>query len=462
MMIACGFEVEPVDATTSSPDPSSKTALAMRTHVAYVSPQQTPSQTPKLVDMSTTPQPIPTDAHAPIEAETPVKATRFRTPCLMIALSLLPVLLVINPIVMALAVKEKARFELPYVLLLDLLIIGILWLCNAYLRDGHDRQFRRIVASLIALPFLLGGIELLLLKTRATWVPLVHGDPPPFTKEKEIEPDARLGWRLRPGYEREKGGRAYITVDGEGRRFIPHSPDTGKPTLHAFGDSFLFGMGVFQAENALNLVADRLDDRISILNYAVNGYGLDQMLLRLEEVLDTVQPGDLVLFAPISDDLRRNLIGMAQVCAHHDVGLTAGRFPRLVADAWRFEATADYCPELRLPFADLFWSIGEDIGWVERRLLDNADRLMARAKRLSEARGATFLLLFQPMQKECRKGRFDLDISRLSVRPDDLLSACDRLDPERDYTRGARDHHWNAEGNRWLADALTAYLKPKL
>jgi hypothetical protein len=187
--------------------------------------------------------------------------------------------------------------------------------------------------------------------------------------------------------------------------------------------------------------------------------GLEQMLLRFEQVLSLVKPGDLVLFAPITDDLRRNLIGMAQVCAHHDVGLDAGRFPRLVGHKWRFEATARHCPELRLPFTDLLWSVSEDIGRVEQRLFDNADRLMALAKRLAEAQGASFLLLFQPLQKECRKGRFDLEISRLAARPDDLLQACDRLTPGRDYTLGPDDHHWDAEGNRWLADALIAYLK---
>jgi hypothetical protein len=393
-----------------------------------------------------------------LRSDAPANTRRFKTLCLIIALTLLPVLLVINPAVMLVAIKEKARLELPYVIALDLLIITILWLCNAYLRDGHHRQFRRVVATLIALPFLLGGIELLLQETRAIWTPVFKGEQAPLAREREIEPDARLGWRLRPGFEQQKGERISIVIDDDGRRQIAVPVDPQLPTLHAFGDSFLFGMGVYQEETALALVATDLKGRINVLNYAVNGYGLEQMLLRFEQVLHTVRRGDLVLFAPISDDLRRNLIGMAQVCEHHNVGLTAGRFPRLAENEWRFEATAHLCPELRLPFSDLFWSIGEDVGWVERRLVDNANRLMARAERLAETQGATFLLLFQPLQKECRKGRFDLDISRLSAQPDDLLKACARLDPDRDYTLRPGDHHWNAEGNRWLADALIAYL----
>lgn len=404
----------------------------------------------------------PSDATVASEVDTLSTAGRFKTACLVIVLILLPVLLVINPLVMSLAVKEKARFELPYIILLDLFVIGILWLCNAYLRDGLGRQFRKIIAALIALPFFLGAVELLLVHTRALWVPVVHGASTPIAKEKEIEPDMRLGWRLRPGFAQERRGRNYVTIDDSGRRSIPKRSSVDVPTLHAFGDSFLFGMGVFQDENALNLVATQLKDRINVSNYAVNGYGLEQMLLRFEEVLESVKPGDLVLFSPISDDIRRNLIGMAQVCAHERAGLTAGRFPRLTEDGWQFEEIAHYCPELRLPFADLFWSIGEDIGWVERRLIANADRVMARAKRHAEVRGARFLLLFQPMQKECRKGRFDLNISRLALKPDDLLKACDRLAPMQDYTRAPKDHHWNADGHRWLADALVAYLEPKL
>ena len=418
--------------------------------------------TPKPVRMPTDLSSMPSDARTSSDVDSLRTGRRFKTPCLLIALVLLPVLLVINPLVMTLAVKEKARLELPYVILLDFFIIGILWLCNAYLRDGRDPQFRRVVAALVALPFLLGAVEIILLNTRALWVPFVHEGATTIAKTKEIKPDDRLGWRLRPGYRQERSGRDFIIIDDHGRRFIPEHAAMNVPTLHAFGDSFLFGMGVFQADNALNLVATRLEDRVKILNYAVNGYGLEQMVLRLEDVLETVEPGDLVLFAPISDDIRRNLIGMAQVCGHDRAGLTAGRFPRLAADGWQFEEIAHYCPELRLPFADLFWSIGDDIGWVERRLLANADRLMARAKQRAESKGARFLLLFQPMQKECRRGRFDLDIEAMSLKPDDLLSACDRLAPQRDYTRSPSDHHWNAEGHRWLADALVSYLVTKL
>lgn len=382
---------------------------------------------------------------------------RFKTPCLVIALVLISILLVINPLVMTFLVKEKARFELPYVLLVDTLVVGVLWRCNAYLRDGDDRQFRIVTAALIAFPFVLGAAEVLLLEFRALWVPFIHGESPTVPKASEVEPHPALGWTLRPGYAERPG----LMIDDQGRRHITQTAGADKPTLHAFGDSFLFGMGVSQEQNALNLVASAFDQRINVLNYAVNGYGLEQMLLRFEEALETVDPGDLVLFSPISDDLRRNLIAKSQVCVHDRVGLTADRFPRLVNDQWQFEQIADHCPELRLPLADLAWSLGEDLGWVENTLLDNADHLMARAKRLAEARGATFLLLFQPMLKECRKGRFDLDVSRLSVPHDHLLDACNRLEEGIVYTRRS-DHHWNARGHRWLADALIDYLEPRL
>lgn len=408
-----------------------------------------------LQSTSADPRPLP-------EADTTPLPRRFRTSCLVIALILIPILLVINPLVMTLLVKEKARLELPYVLLIDILLLGVLWLCNTYLRDGHDRQFRLIIASLIALPVVLSMAEFMLLEFRAIWVPVVHGSPPLAAKSKEIQPHPRLGWTLRSGYEVRKGGRTFLITDDQGRRHVPQTADADKPTLHVFGDSFLFGMGVFQEQNALNLVAETFDGRINVLNYAVNGYGLEQMLLRFEEVSGTLNPGDLVLFSPISDDLRRNLIAKSQVCVHHRVGLTAGRFPRLVKDQWQFEMIADHCPELRLPLTDLVRSLGEDFGWIEQILIGNADRLMARAKRLAEARGARFFLLFQPMQKECRKGRFDLDISRLTVAYDHLLQACEKLEPDLIYTRRSDDHHWNARGHRWLADALIAYLEPKL
>ena len=59
------------------------------------------------------------------------------------------------------------------------------------------------------------------------------------------------------------------------------------------------------------------------------GYSLEQMYLALERYADEIRQGDLVIFAPISADLERSLVGRLYVCGGMIRAEANEVFPRL-------------------------------------------------------------------------------------------------------------------------------------
>jgi hypothetical protein len=395
----------------------------------------------------------PSSAPASGEEEAP-RGRHTRPVCLLLLLTLTPVLLIGNPVVLG-AISNDAAIEVACLLLLDLLLLAVMVLCWRGIRTGRRGYRRAAMAGLIAIPFILAGAEALILQFRADYQRLLgDGTRPDLPRNALLRRDDRFGWSLRAN---ATAGPPTMVIDGEGRRRTPPPAAGVTRTLHAFGDSFLFGQGVPQRHNALNLLARRFHDRAGVLNYAVSGYGLEQMTRRLEAA--DVRPGDLVLIAPITDDLRRNLIGKQQVCAHDREGFAGERFPMWVDGGWRYEPLADHCPELGLPLSRLLGALEQTVGLTERRLLANADQVLHHARRVAEAKGARFALVFQPNFKECEKGRFDLDPAALTVPFTSLMSACADFDPAKDYMLSKADYHWNENGHRWLAETLARFIE---
>lgn len=377
--------------------------------------------------------------------------------CLSIFVTLIPILLICNPLVLGVILSEEASIEVAYILLLDLLAVGIMWLCYRFVRTSTSFYHRAALICFIALPFVLGATEALMLHFRADYQRLIGAQPRPDVFGNGIlQRDDRVGWSLRPG---ASSASPKIIVDDAGRRQTPSPPNGVTTSIHAFGDSFLFGQGVDQDKIAPNLLAEQYRDQAAILNYAVSGYGLDQMVLRLEASLATIKPGDLVIFAPITNDFRRNLITKQLVCTHYEAGFAGEQFPKWSDRQWHYEPLEDHCPELGLPFSRLLGVLKKNLGITERRLVAYADQILHRAKRLTEEKGANFALVFQPNHKECRKGRLDVDLEALTVPFHHLMAACDDFDPAIEYTLSPADYHWNEHGHRWLADTLSRFIE---
>ena len=377
--------------------------------------------------------------------------------CLLIFITFLPVLLVVNPLAFWLVLPEEASFELAYVLLFDVLALIIMWLCYRHVQTGRAVFHGSAVASVFLLPLVLIAAEALMLQNRAAYHRLKGVDErPDASPMSTLQRHDSFGWWLRPGAETRSPS---IIVDDQGRRHTEPPAEGVTRTIHVFGDSFVFGQGVGQDGLATNLLAKKFRDQAAILNYAVSGYGLEQMALRLEAAVEAIKPGDLVLIVPITNDFYRNLINKQLVCTHYEGGLGSDRFPKLVEGEWRYEQLEDHCPELGLPFKGLLEAVRKNTGITERRLLANADRIMHRARHIAHQKGAAFALIFQPNVKECQKGRFDIDLDGLTVPHHHLMASCQDFEPGIAYTLSAEDYHWNENGHRWLANALGDFIE---
>ena len=121
-----------------------------------------------------------------------------------------------------------------------------------------------------------------------------------------MRPDEQLGYVPRPGYSgTDHGGHALLTFDEQGfrahRRDQPPPSQTTPPVLVA-GDSYAMGVAVSDDESWPARLEATLDRRI--VNAAVPGYGIDQIVLRAESLVPALQP-DLLIVGFIADDVRR-------------------------------------------------------------------------------------------------------------------------------------------------------------
>ena len=110
-----------------------------------------------------------------------------------------------------------------------------------------------------------------------------------------------LGWTIGP-----KASNASYHANGQGLR-ADHdytlAPLPGRLRIAAFGDSFTHSSDV--PDNAAwEVILERLDPRLEVLNFGVPGYGTDQAYLRYRELGVRFQP-QVVLIGFMSDNISR-------------------------------------------------------------------------------------------------------------------------------------------------------------
>jgi hypothetical protein len=114
-------------------------------------------------------------------------------------------------------------------------------------------------------------------------------------------PDPRLGFVGRPGYRSSDGS---LTYDAHGLRPtpVPEGVTLDEPALLVVGDSFAHGDEVRDDETWPAHLQALLRRRV--INAAMSGYGIDQMVLRAEIVAKEAKPAAIVM-SFIADDVRR-------------------------------------------------------------------------------------------------------------------------------------------------------------
>ncbi len=107
--------------------------------------------------------------------------------------------------------------------------------------------------------------------------------------------DTRLGWVPEPGRTgRENLWHTQVTIDGDGLRGNgPASLPRNPPSILALGDSFTFGDEVSDDETWPAALERELHR--SVVNAGVFGYGVDQAVLRGEQLSESLHPAVIIL-----------------------------------------------------------------------------------------------------------------------------------------------------------------------
>lgn len=280
-------------------------------------------------------------------------------------------------------------------------------------------------------------------------------------------PDDRLGWRPKPGsvgYNLSPGNfEVNYRIDSQGFKAVPFR---ARPELriYFFGDSYTFGHGVGNDDTFPNIIADKhLKPKVEVINAGVTGYGLIQMLLRLYELEDQLNPGDIIVFSPTSWNLRRNLEEFAFVGQFIFMKrqLSVSYFPYITGGEIK-SAPLD-TPVNRLKTL-LFYA--RFTGKISHRLyrvitrpdsLAQAKEIINSARELAAGKGTRFMLTFLPTYEECLRGRYGVDVSSLDYF--DLLPHFPSRKEELDRIVFPGDSHWNSRGHAQAAKAIVSALR---
>jgi hypothetical protein len=279
-------------------------------------------------------------------------------------------------------------------------------------------------------------------------------------------PDMKLGWVPKPrsiGINRSPGNfDVRYHIDENGFKTVPFK---GRAAMRIFffGDSYTFGHGVTNSDTFANIIAaDYVTPQVQVINTGATGYGLIQMYGRFLEIADRLKKNDIVVFAPISSNLRRNLddfvfVGQfiflkKQLNVTHFPQYVDGSLKPVKLDTLlnRFKTLLFYARFSGRISIRLYRML------LKTDRMDEARAMLNTARTLTQKKGAHFVLIFLPSSTECLKGRYDVD-----------LSGFDYIDPRHYFpTRASglknitfpRDPHWNPKGHALVARAMVDIL----
>jgi hypothetical protein len=106
------------------------------------------------------------------------------------------------------------------------------------------------------------------------------------------------GWQLRANWT-QRDGTPFTTDAARCRRQPPPAP-AGAPRLLVLGDSIAFGTGVADEQTFASLLGRR---GLTVANFGVPGWGIDQSLLRFEREAAAFRPATVILNVCLANDL---------------------------------------------------------------------------------------------------------------------------------------------------------------
>jgi hypothetical protein len=289
--------------------------------------------------------------------------------------------------------------------------------------------------------------------------PEVHAGGAESKPHEYLVPDADLGWTLIPNHEFIHETDEFKVVYRSNalgfRDERAAAPAPGERRVAIIGDSFSFGYGVAFEET----FGARIDASLAgaaVQNFALPGYGIDQMWLTERKHVLALRPA-LLIVAFISDDFSRSLTShrylmhLNKPAFELDGGALRMQSPERRPPAWRaYLANHSYLwagVRHLVRLAGHHYPVGR--WWDLNRAL--LDRIRADAE-AAEAR-VLFVYLFT------RKPRPFPGLARYM-----RATSADFVDlgsPPRMLTFPG-DGHPNAEGHRYIADGILEWIRREM
>ena len=240
----------------------------------------------------------------------------------------------------------------------------------------------------------------------------------------------------------------------------------GRPLTLAVGDSFTFGEDV-DDEDAWPAVLERLTDR-RVINAGVPGFGLDQAVLRAEQLAGIYTP-EIIVASFIPNDIMR-----CEMSYHS--GHAKPYFEIDSSGLSLHPAPVSQRPFLKRLFSPsivvdllldrrIMWD-GPSVGWAHHRGREVACLLMKRLAELGRLRGSHIIVMAQIEAPTWSADDWDVKNAVLACAEANQLSVLDifptaaRLsEKEREELFAGSGHgHMNAAGNALVAAELARFL----
>jgi hypothetical protein len=228
-------------------------------------------------------------------------------------------------------------------------------------------------------------------------------------KEQRIDGEASLnqhdnylGWRLKPNLDLTLWDNKRFQTNADsirGSRDYSTEAAPGITRIAMIGDSFTMGEEVGETET-FSYQLQQVLPQTEVINFGVGGYGIDQILLHMEQHVVRYKP-DVVVLGFVRDDMRRSMWSFR----HHskpildmDNNLAIKNLP--VPDSGTVSSQQRYRSRawdiLNVIWGEIRWRQG----WFETDMVELGEAIMNRMLASIEAIGAEAVLVYLPHSED--------------------------------------------------------------